>query len=76
MSNLQSGDSIRHKTWGIGTIERIERNAFGNVTRAWVRFRGNLHRVWIDDAALVQAGAPPEPDQRRAFGVVDGGAAA
>jgi hypothetical protein len=58
MSNLQSGDTIRHTVHGMGTVERIERNAFGKVTRAWVRFRGDLKRVWIDDASLMQTAQP------------------
>lgn len=58
MTVLQAGDVVRHRTHGVGTIERIERNAFGKVTRAWVRFRGNLHRVWIDDAALMESAQP------------------
>lgn len=59
MTAIQQGDKIRHPTRGIGTVERIERNAFGTVTRAHVRFRGELHRVWIDDAALLETAPPP-----------------
>lgn len=72
MSNIQSGDQIRHRTWGIGTVERIERNAFGKVTRAHVRFRGDLVRIWIDDAAVIERGSAPEPERKR-MGVIDGG---
>lgn len=55
MTAIQSGDQVRHATRGIGTVERIERNAFGKVTRASVRFRGVLARVWIEDIAPMQA---------------------
>lgn len=76
MTQIQQGDHVRHRIRGIGTVERIERNAFGAVTRAWVRFRGDLVRVWIDDAALLQPGDAPMPSQHRAFGVIEGGSAA
>lgn len=61
MSQIQSGDRVRHPSRGIGTVERIERNAFGKVTRASVRFSGVLvPNLWIDDLALFETAPPPE----------------
>lgn len=59
MSTLQIGATVRHKR-GTGRVERVHRNAFGQITRADVRIAGVLHpRLWVDDLGLMDAAPVP-----------------
>lgn len=56
---IRRGDQVRHKTRGMGTLERVHRNALGKIVRADVRFNGALvANLWAEDLALMTGGVP------------------
>lgn len=58
-TEIRIGDQVRHKTRGMGTLEKVHRNALGKIVRADVRFNGRLvANLWAEDLSLFTSGVP------------------